>query len=402
MYYASIGILALLIHVIINYDVLVKTKSKFLTSSQRAYKTFLYSVSAYYITDIIWEPLYSLHFINTIFIETTIYFIVMGLSVLFWTQYVTSYINEKSRFMTIFKYVGRFFFISQIVILIVNFFCPIAFWFDKDGTYQTGAARILNLCFQFILFLITTIRMLFVSVKTHGNAKQRHLAIGFFGIAMAVFVVLQSIFPLMPFYSIGYMLGTCLIHTFVLEDEKEARRKELDKLRQVERIQEVELGTARQMAYQDPLTEVKNKNAYQEDIEGIERRLQDNILEKFALVVFDLNGLKIINDTKGHTEGDKYIKDGAKLISQIFIHSSIYRIGGDEFVALLRCEDYKYKDKLIEQFNNQVEKNLKEGKVVVSCGYAEFNPQTDKKYQNIFERADKNMYERKKELKSRI
>ena len=84
------------------------------------------------------------------------------------------------------------------------------------------------------------------------------------------------------------------------------------------------------------------------------------------------------------------------------MHSSIYRIGGDEFVALLRCEDYKYKDKLIEQFNNQVEKNLKEGKVVVSCGYAEFNPQTDKKYQNIFERADKNMYERKKELKSRI
>ncbi|QSI02707.1 GGDEF domain-containing protein [Treponema ruminis] len=402
MYYASIGIIALLIHVIINYDVLVKTKTKDLTSSQKAYKVFLHGVEAYYVVDIFWEVFFNLQILPLIFIETSIYFVVMGFSVLLWTKYVTVYINEKSRFMTIFKYGGQFFFISQVVILILNFFWPIAFWLTPDGSYHTGTARSVNLGFQFILFLATSIRMLFVTLKIHNQAKQRHLAIAFFGIAMDLFVVLQSLYPLMPFYSIGYMLGTCLIHTFVLEDEKEARRMELAKLRLVERIQEAELGSARQMAYQDPLTEVKNKNAYMEDIIGIERRLEDRLLDYFALVVFDVNGLKDINDTKGHAEGDKYIKSGAMLISSIFRNSPIYRIGGDEFVAFLKCEDYKNKEKLIEEFNSQVERNLKEGKVVVSCGYAEFNPQTDKKYQNIFERADKNMYERKKELKEKL
>lgn len=197
----------------------------------------------------------------------------------------------------------------------------------------------------------------------------------------------------------GYLLGICLIHTFVLEGEKEDRREELENLLQVEKIREAELGSARLMAYTDPLTGVKSKTAYQEDIIGIEKRIEDGILKDFAVAVFDVNGLKLVNDTKGHDEGDKLIKEACQVICQTFKHSPIYRIGGDEFVAFIMGEDFKQKSELVKNFDSQMEKNMAENKAVVSCGLTEYETGADKSYLTIFSRADMKMYERKKQLK---
>lgn len=400
MYYSSIGILASLILLITNYDVLIKYSHKNIMPAHHSYRKFLFSVFAYYVTDLLWEPLSAYKILNVLFVETAVYFVVMAISVFLWTQYVIIYLNEKNRFTKILKYTGILFLILQIVILIINFFIKIAYWFGEDGTYYTGPARDFNLFTQFILFLATTIRMMFITTKTHGKAKIRHHAIGTFGLTMAIFIVLQAIYPLMPFYAIGYMLGTCVLHTFVLEDEKETRQEELEKLLQLEQIQEAELGTARQMAYTDPLTGVKNKTAYMEDICGIEQRIKDKILTDFSLIVFDVNNLKIINDTKGHEEGDNYIISASKMICHEFRNSPVYRIGGDEFVAFLMGEDFKNRQILLENFNKKIEKNLEEGKVVIAFGLEEFKAGEDKTYQKIFERADMKMYKRKKELKN--
>jgi GGDEF domain-containing protein len=54
--------------------------------------------------------------------------------------------------------------------------------------------------------------------------------------------------------------------------------------------------------------------------------------------MFDLNDLKHINDRYGHERGDEYIVNCCRLICQVFKHSPVFRIGGDEFVALLRGE----------------------------------------------------------------
>ena len=74
------------------------------------------------------------------------------------------------------------------------------------------------------------------------------------------------------------------------------------------------------------LTGVKNKNSWQEDVSGIEKRLEDGVLKDFGLIIFDVNGLKLVNDSKGHEEGDRLLKSGCKIICQIFKHSPIYRI----------------------------------------------------------------------------
>ena len=191
------------------------------------------------------------------------------------------------------------------------------------------------------------------------------------------------------------------IRKYVLEDVKDASREELESLLQLEKLQEFELGTTRKMAYSDPLTGVKNKMAYIEDIGSIEQRIKDKFLSRFGLVVFDLNDLKKMNDTYGHDAGDQYIKSACSLICHKFQHNPVYRIGGDEFVAFLTGEDFEKRDELLINFHSQIEQNLVSGEVVISYGFAEFDAKKDASYLHLYERADKKMYECKQDLKSR-
>ncbi|MBO4404289.1 MAG: GGDEF domain-containing protein [Treponema sp.] len=353
----------------------------------------------FYITDFTWIILPSLKIKTAAFVETYVYFIVMAVSVLLWTQYVIVYLARKNKFAYILKYTGWIVFILKVSIVVINFFVPIAFWFDDDCNYYTGFARSLNFMLQVGMFIATALYTLIVTCITKEKTRYRHRTICGFSTVMSFFIVVQVFFPLMPFYSVGFLLGTCLLHTFLLEHEKEEKREELEKLIQIKNIQEVELGSTRQRAYTDPLTGVKNKAAYMEDIDAINRRIEDGLLKDFAAAVFDVNGLKIINDTLGHEEGDRYIQAACSLISSHFKHSPVYRIGGDEFVAFLSGEDFTKRKPLIKSFNRKVQKNLLEGKVVVSCGSADFNPTQDSNYTSVFSRADKQMYEQKCFLK---
>ena len=160
-----------------------------------------------------------------------------------------------------------------------------------------------------------------------------------------------------------------------------------------------ELGAVKTMAYRDPLTGVKSKHAFVEKEEELDAAIDQRSIEYFAVIVFDVNGLKHVNDTLGHKAGDAYIKEASALICNTFDHSPVFRTGGDEFVALLNGRDYPNRTELLEGFDRQVEENIKEGKVVVSAGMSEFDPQTDNCFHTVFERADQLMYERKSRLK---
>ncbi len=161
------------------------------------------------------------------------------------------------------------------------------------------------------------------------------------------------------------------------------------------------LNTEKELARRDELTGVKNKTAYKE----LEKSVQSNIDNgmdylPFGLVVCDTNELKKINDTQGHSAGDEYIKKSAKLLCNIFVHSPVFRIGGDEFVVFLRGDDYSNREKLITALHAQVKENMKSDEgPVVACGMAEYNPEKDSLVSEIFDRADKAMYKNKRELK---
>ena len=159
------------------------------------------------------------------------------------------------------------------------------------------------------------------------------------------------------------------------------------------------LTMANEMARRDELTHVKNKTAYHEK----EKELQNLMDEEggpFGVVVCDINGLKMINDTEGHRAGDDYIRACCQLICRTFQHSPVYRIGGDEFTVILLDNDYANRKKLLADLQKQVEENIRIGEgPVVASGLAEYQPDIDRAVGDVFTRADGQMYENKTHLR---
>ena len=164
------------------------------------------------------------------------------------------------------------------------------------------------------------------------------------------------------------------------------------------------LKSEKELARRDELTGVKNKTAYKELEESVQGNI-DNGMDylTFALVVCDANNLKQINDTYGHAAGDEYIKSTAKLLCDVYAQSPIFRVGGDEFIVFLRGTDYTSRQELLDKLRAQVLNNKKAGTgVVVASGMSEYRPDSDTLVTDIFERADKEMYENKQKLKGAV
>ena len=163
-----------------------------------------------------------------------------------------------------------------------------------------------------------------------------------------------------------------------------------------------QLSAARKMANADALTGVKNKNAYVEWEATLDERIEAGEQEPFAIVVCDINDMKAVNDLYGHQEGDACIRRAAIRICKIFCHSPVFRVGGDEFAVMLFGEDYESREGLMEQMNRLPEdaSQVKVGDII-SAGMADFDPKEHKHVKNVFELADKAMYERKHLLKNK-
>ena len=188
------------------------------------------------------------------------------------------------------------------------------------------------------------------------------------------------------------LLSVLLLASILLLQYRQLSRQKLE--------QEMETSRAlRSMANTDSLTGVRNKHAYTESEAALNRQIQAGELEKLAVVVGDINGLKFINDTQGHAAGDQLIKDACALICEYFKHGAVYRIGGDEFVVLLQGKGYDMLQETVRDLNRKVEENIEKHEVVVSIGCSVLEP-GDQQLRDVFERADQMMYERKKELKA--
>ena len=387
MYYASIGIIALIVHLIINYEALRKVENTSENFVRLKYRHYLLALLLYYCTDAMWGLLYDAGFINATYIDTCLFFFAMALSVLFWTKTVVVFTGNKGRSGKILVGAGWLIFAFQLIVLVINIFVPVVFTFDADKEYIALPTRYVVLFMQMILFCAVAVSAIITALRSEGDQRSHYRTVGFSSIIMAVFIAMQMVFPLMPLYSLGCLFGTCLIHTFVYKD------KDIEHNRQMEAVS--------QKAYKDGLTGVRNKLAYLETLADIETSIENGTLKQYGVVVFDLNGLKVINDNLGHEAGDEYIKSAANLICRQFAHSPVFRIGGDEFVVILRGADYENREELESAFRAVIDDNQQQGAVVISSGLAIYESGIEESYNDVFNRADELMYTRKMELKSR-
>lgn len=180
----------------------------------------------------------------------------------------------------------------------------------------------------------------------------------------------------------------------ILSAEKEAREMKM----QADRFNE--------LANRDALTGIRNKTAYNREIEAMDWSLKTGMLEHFGIAMIDLNFLKKLNDSFGHEKGDLAIQKLSSITCTVFAHSPVFRIGGDEFVVILKGNDLERSNELITAFKATMKVIAEDTKlqpwekISAAIGVAYYDNKVDGSVINVFQRADKEMYENKKEMKA--
>ena len=161
------------------------------------------------------------------------------------------------------------------------------------------------------------------------------------------------------------------------------------------------------LARHDALTGIRNKMAFNEEVSALRQELAAGE-QNFGFAMVDLNNLKTINDSFGHDKGDIMIRNICRIICTVFCHSPVFRIGGDEFVVLLKNDDYRNIAALTGEFTSMVEQSCSEPglppweKSSAAIGYALYDPASDRSVDEVLERADREMYRNKVAMKSPV
>ncbi|WP_270566133.1 HD domain-containing phosphohydrolase [Clostridium beijerinckii] len=146
------------------------------------------------------------------------------------------------------------------------------------------------------------------------------------------------------------------------------------------------------LCYNDQLTGLYNRRYYEEELKSLD--VKENY--PLTIVLGDVNGLKLINDSFGHVVGDELIKKSAQIIKNgCRSQDVVIRLGGDEFVILLPKTDTYEAEKIVENINNLAKKEKIQGlDISISFGY-ETKCHEDEMIQEIFIKAEDYMYKRK-------
>lgn len=183
----------------------------------------------------------------------------------------------------------------------------------------------------------------------------------------------------------------------VEEGKKEGREESQAKIEESQaKIEELE-----GQVFIDSLTGVYNRKAWEDFKNHSDYARGDQV----NMVVIDLNGLKDINDKRGHDTGDEYIKSTALYLTEVFSRNGdkVFRLneGGDEFIIVsefIKPENLdEFNSHIYSSFNHEL---LEKKGLDFAYGIAHTDPQQDISIGDTFKRAEASMYENKAEIKA--
>lgn len=150
-------------------------------------------------------------------------------------------------------------------------------------------------------------------------------------------------------------------------------------------------------AYNDELTGLYNRRSYESDLSKLKA---SPITADMVYISFDVNGLKVVNDTLGHEAGDELICGAADCMTAAFgTYGKVYRTGGDEVQAILYCnsvilDSIKQKfEKAVDSWTGKLVSELK-----ISAGYVNYSENPEMSVNEIVKLADQRMYKAKSEF----
>jgi len=189
----------------------------------------------------------------------------------------------------------------------------------------------------------------------------------------------------------------------LLNEHLETRTAELSaEIIERERLQ----AELRALSLRDELTGLHNRRGFMTLAEQ-HWRLALRTRQEFVVLYLDMDGLKTINDTFGHAQGDQALRDAGRVMVQTFRESDILaRLGGDEFTVLFTdCDLTIAKDaiaRLQENLNWTNATASRRYNLSLSVGMAHFDPDHPASLDDLLKQADAEMYVRKQQRRNRV
>lgn len=299
-----------------------------------------------------------------------IFFYISGIGFAIEFYDYVQHFSISNKFVRAMRYIK---FIPLVCYGVLTFILPVEY-VDGNGTYYSYGPLVFV---GYSVFAFYCIMSLFVILKFRKAIERRVRAVLFPTIlTMVSIMIIQAFIP--EILMTGAASTIVVLGLFIALDNP-ARHY-------------------RQEAYWDSLTGIKNKNCYDKDMERIiTRYLNKNI--HIGVVVADINGLKMVNDNYGHSEGDNLIIEAARALSQNLKSAyNAYRVGGDEFVILYISTDDQIVMSEIEQVRIACEKvTTLPVPLSIAIGYSSGTETV--KIKDVFDKADDLMYENKKQIK---
>ena len=167
---------------------------------------------------------------------------------------------------------------------------------------------------------------------------------------------------------------------------------------------EKELAKLSTLANRDALTRVGNRNAYESFEEALPLKMSEGPQE-YAILVMNTNGLKKINEKYGHEKGDLYLLKACRIICEIFHHTPVFRLDGDEFAAVMNGEDYRNRTELVKKARKALiqaeadESAAPWERPGAALGITDYDRKNDRTVKAVMERAKKLMMEDKQRMR---
>ncbi len=297
-----------------------------------------------------------------------LFFLFSLLFCLYYFEYALSLIFPSSSYKKIFNIAAYSVGIFSAVIMLLS---PINYYHGKGTSYSGGIG--VTLCFSLgFLFLIAADILIIVN---HQRIKKTVIITTVpLSLITLAFLITQLLIPEFLFTAQALTI-TALGLFFAIENPIE---KFVTK------------------SFIDVIANTWNRNCFEYDLEhSITEKIRNG--SKMTYVMGDINGLKQVNDTLGHFNGDQLIKNTAEFLRQNMSSAyKVYRIGGDEFAVIY----FNTEISIVEKEIRGVEKDCSEIKfeknipVGISIGYAEFTD--EKSISDVAVKAEKMLYENKR------
>ena len=227
-FYSSIAGIALVVHLIINWQQLVNWRNVNPRAGATEFRHFLVCLLFFFVWDVLWGVFAHLKWSRFLYADTVVFFMTMALSVYSWTRFITVYLKMDGRLRAYLLWAGLGLLEFFAIGLVVNGFTGIFFTVDTQCVYKPGPLRQLAFTLLVAFNALNSVVTLLKLLRTEGAIRRRYKMVFAFGITMSAAIVIQIGDAFLPLYSIGCLFGCCLLHVFVVEDEHdEMHRQEL-------------------------------------------------------------------------------------------------------------------------------------------------------------------------------